>query len=253
VLSLGGAAFSESALTSISGTLAGLVLLVLGTLAPWALLRLLPFGELASGAAGSLRGELLTAGSRAGARAWSAGQAGHEWEATTAEMRREAQDVGDAGLDGAVGASIERAPETLVGGASRSSDRGAESSGGDDPEGRGSSESAATSRGQGARTGHPPGSADHTGERSPGLDPIWQMEDDSWPVLTLGLDDGWPPRPITDARERGQANPGDTAGPARTVAAGDGSRDLADPGTTAPGHEIHDPTPPPQPPDTGSP
>jgi hypothetical protein len=252
VLSLGGAAFSESALTSISGTLAGLVLLVLGALAPWALLRLLPFGELASGAAASLRGELLTAGSRAGGRAWSAGQAGHEWEATTAEMRREAQDTGETGLDGA-GPSIERAPETLVGAASPSPGRGAESSGGDDLEGRGSSDSAATSPGQAARNAHPPSGADYTGERSPGLDPIWQMEDDSWPVLTLGLDDGWPPAPITDTREGGQANPRDTVGPARTAVAGDGSHDLADPGTTGPGHEIHDPTPPPQPPETGSP
>jgi hypothetical protein len=210
-------------------------------------------GELASGAAASLRGELLAAGSRATGRAWSAGQAGHGWEATTAEMRREAQDVRETALDGGPGPPIERAPETLVGAASRSPDRGSASSSGDDLERRGSSESAATSSGQAARNGHPPSSADQMGERSPGLDPIWQMEDDSWPVLALGLDDGWPPPPITDTREAGQANARDTAGPARTPVAGDGSHDIAGSGTTAPGHEIHDPTPPPQPPETGSP
>jgi hypothetical protein len=252
VLSLGGAAFSESALTSISGTLAGLVLLVLGALAPWALLRLLPLGELASGAAASLRGELLTAGSRSGGRAWSAGLAGHEWEATTAEMRREAQEVGEPGLGGGARATIQRAPETVVGAASSSSDRGSESSGGDDLEGGGSSESAATSAGPAARNGRPPSSADHTGERSPGLGPIWQMEDDSWPVLTLGLDDGWPPPPITDAPEGRPAAAKGPTGPAGAAEAGDGSHDLGHPGETAPGHEIHDPTPPPQPPDTAS-
>src|SRR5207253_10595610 len=48
VLSLGGAALSQSFLTSISGMLAGFVLLTMGALTPWALLRLLPLGEIAS-------------------------------------------------------------------------------------------------------------------------------------------------------------------------------------------------------------
>jgi hypothetical protein len=176
-------------------------------------------------------------------------------------MRREAQDVGETGLDGGAGPSIERAPETLVGAAPSSSDRragpasdrGAGSSGGDDLAGRRSSDGATPSARQAARNGHPPSSAGDDGDRSPGLDPIWQMEDDSWPVLSLGLDDGWPPPAITDPREGRHATAGGTAGPPRAAAAGGDSHDLADPGATAPGHEIHDPTPPPQPRETGSP
>ena len=55
VLTLGGAALEQS--PSVAGFLAGLVLLVLGVFAPWAMLRMIPLTELASGAAGRLRAE----------------------------------------------------------------------------------------------------------------------------------------------------------------------------------------------------
>ena len=110
VLSLGGAALSQSAFHSVSGMLAGVVLLVLAAFAPWALLRLLPLAEIASGAAGSLRGEARPAlGAFPRSGAWAV--EGHDWASRTAQMRRDAEDVhgGDAvrtalpeaaGLDG---------------------------------------------------------------------------------------------------------------------------------------------------------
>ena len=55
VLTLGGAALEQA--PSVAGFLAGLVLLVLGVFAPWAMLRIIPLTELASGAAGRLRAE----------------------------------------------------------------------------------------------------------------------------------------------------------------------------------------------------
>lgn len=54
VLSLGGAALDQSASHSITGLLAGGVLLGLAGFAPWALLRLIPLAEVASSAASSL-------------------------------------------------------------------------------------------------------------------------------------------------------------------------------------------------------
>ncbi len=55
VLTLAGAALSS--VPNVAGFLSGLVLLVLGVLSPWAMLRLVPLAELASGAAGRLRAD----------------------------------------------------------------------------------------------------------------------------------------------------------------------------------------------------
>jgi hypothetical protein len=63
VLSLGGAAISAGAgHGSVTGLMAGAVLIMLAAFSPWALLRLVPLAEVAAGAAGSLRGELRPAG-----------------------------------------------------------------------------------------------------------------------------------------------------------------------------------------------
>jgi hypothetical protein len=251
VLSLGGAAFSSSFLSSISGTLAGLVLLVLGTLAPWALLRLLPLGELASGAVASLRGELVGAGSGSGGRAWHAGLAAHEWEATTADMRRQAQDVDGAGLEDAAGAPFGRAAETILSPTGASSEPDPQPSGGGEGEEPEQSEREAAAADPTAGNGrHGAEEPNHAAERSPGLGPIWQTEDYSWPVLNLGLDDGWPPPAIADTPEGRTAAAGNEANPGRTAEVSDGPGIAAGPGSSTAGHEIHDPTPPPQPPET---
>ena len=92
ILSLGGAAISSGAdHGSVTAVMAGAVLIMLATFSPWALLRMIPLGELASGAAGPLRAELARA-DRAAGDAW--GRA-HEWgDIVTAAMRRDAADGG---------------------------------------------------------------------------------------------------------------------------------------------------------------
>jgi hypothetical protein len=93
VLSLGGAALSGSLGTqSVSGLIAGLVLLVMGAFTPWALLRMLPLTELAASAAGSLRHEAMRSVARPGNEALRAGHKGDDWATSaTAQMRRDAE------------------------------------------------------------------------------------------------------------------------------------------------------------------
>ena len=55
VLSLAGAAYGHSGLTGMSRVLLAMSLLLLAAFAPWTMLRLLPFTELAAGAAGALQ------------------------------------------------------------------------------------------------------------------------------------------------------------------------------------------------------
>ncbi len=86
VLTLGGAALSGATVASF---LTGLVLVLLGVFAPWAMLRLIPMAELASGAAGRLRGEAGTAMTATRA-ATDFGAMLHDWVSTTAGMRRDA-------------------------------------------------------------------------------------------------------------------------------------------------------------------
>src|SRR4029077_11939923 len=62
----------------------------MGVLAPWALLRLLPLSGVASGAVGPLRADAVGAG-RWLSTGEGAGQRGHDWSQTTAEMGRDAE------------------------------------------------------------------------------------------------------------------------------------------------------------------
>ncbi|MBV9805053.1 MAG: hypothetical protein JO130_17770, partial [Solirubrobacterales bacterium] len=93
VLSLGGAAINASLVPpSITGLMAGTVLLMLAAMSPWALLRLVPLAEIASGAAGALRGELHSTTTATTGRPVGYANAGAEWVgATTAAMKRDAQ------------------------------------------------------------------------------------------------------------------------------------------------------------------
>ncbi len=92
VLSLGGAAISSGAdHGSVTAVMAGAVLIMLAAFSPWALLRVIPLAELASGAAGTLRAELGRP-NRAAGDAWAGA---HEWgDVVTAAMRRDAADGG---------------------------------------------------------------------------------------------------------------------------------------------------------------
>ena len=66
VLSLASAAF-VSGTPGIGELLVAMSLILLSTFAPWALMRILPFTELASGAAGILRNELPVGQARSAA------------------------------------------------------------------------------------------------------------------------------------------------------------------------------------------
>jgi hypothetical protein len=77
VLTLAAAGLGHKFLSGPNAVLSGLTLVTLAAFAPWALLRLLPMAEVASGAAGSLRREAMgvsTAGDKAEGRAESAAQ-----------------------------------------------------------------------------------------------------------------------------------------------------------------------------------
>ena len=95
VLSLGGAALDGSANRSVTGLLAGGVLMALAACAPWALLRLIPFAEVASSAAAS-----VTTGSQAALHrlqqsdAWAS--EGHHWLSKMAQMREAAAEAAGA-------------------------------------------------------------------------------------------------------------------------------------------------------------
>ena len=91
VLSLGGAAIEGSiGQASVTGFMAGTVLIMLATMSPWALLRLVPLAEIATGAAGALRGEMRSTANSANAAVGYADR-GADWlDVTTASMNRDA-------------------------------------------------------------------------------------------------------------------------------------------------------------------
>ncbi len=97
VLSLAGSALSSSDL-GVSRLLTATALLLLSTFAPWALLRILPFTELAAGAAGALRHELPQAGrsatSVAGTVGAGVGSVGEIAMALPTRLRRHAEQAG---------------------------------------------------------------------------------------------------------------------------------------------------------------
>jgi hypothetical protein len=93
VLSLGSAALAAGAGHGLTVALAAVVLLFMGAFAPWALLRLLPLAEIASSAAGSLRGDLRHVVPTANQAGGAAG-AGHDWaRSTTSQMQRDASEA----------------------------------------------------------------------------------------------------------------------------------------------------------------
>jgi hypothetical protein len=94
VLSLGSAALTAGTGHGLTSALAGVVLLIMGAFAPWALLRLLPLAELASSAAGSLRSQMRGGVEPSLEFATGSAHAGEEWAAsTTAQMGRDALDA----------------------------------------------------------------------------------------------------------------------------------------------------------------
>jgi len=92
VLSLAGSAFTVRG-ADLSKLLTAMALVLLSTFSPWVLLRILPFTELAAGAAGVLRHELH----HAGARAYAAGSGATDGDLTAvlpAILRNHANQAG---------------------------------------------------------------------------------------------------------------------------------------------------------------
>ncbi len=127
VLSLGGAAIEASVgHASVTGAMAGAVLIMLATLSPWALIRLIPLAEIATGAAGALRGELRS-GSGPINRAVGYADNSADWlNVTTASMKRDASEYRMA--DAAVPSPVSRGAGDAPG-----SDGGSSPDGGDTP------------------------------------------------------------------------------------------------------------------------
>jgi hypothetical protein len=208
VLTLGGAALGQSGSGGVTSMLAGGVLVLLGAFAPWALVRLLPLSELASGAAGALRGESWRAGR---ALSLASGAA----EGASAALTASSRPVDD-------GAAIEDEPQDA---ARAQTERlaelrtvpapvGAAATGSGPP---GSDAAGAPTRAEaGVETMDPPGADQTPAQRSPGLGPEFQMDDFTW-RLHLGPENGWPPPtlgPIDEAQEPdGPAEPGDPLPP----------------------------------------
>ncbi len=269
VLGLGGTALDHVAGHGLDALLAGMVLVLLAAFAPWAVLRLVPLAEVASSAVGALSSEL----GGAGKTVWAskemkeadnalAGIAGH-----VAHLARLAID-GDGSADTDLSS-----PDALT----RNGRPAADSlAGAVEPEGAHEDEEAnlddqaatgvdvaqhhdrADVSGQvaGADMTDHMGAANPAGahvqpaeERVPGAEPLWQAPDMSWPPMTLGLDDGWPPESTWPAQAARRDDPAATQG-----TDWDGEADSDQTGKTPPaagGAEQTDPLPPAQ--DRGGP
>lgn len=212
VLSLGGAALSQSAFHSITGMIAGVVLLVMGAFAPWALLRLLPVTEIASSAAGSLRAEGRSSLNGPGPqRAEARAVEGDRWASRTAEMRRAAE-AADPDMRGGAGRSsveqldaleVPSPPAQVQTGQSTAPEQPAADAGATQPVA--SETTAQAPAGTAGATAEAPAAESTPGERIPGLGPMWQAKDGEWDPLVLGLDGYsqpvWPPRGDGDGAE----------------------------------------------------
>jgi hypothetical protein len=177
VLSLAGAAF-EADNSGQSQLLTAMALLLMSTFAPWALMRLLPFTELAAGAAGMLRQELPQAHNRALQQTERALGAGESAMSLPARMRQQADDG-----DGVPTPDSAPTRSSFGSSAPGPSDEpaGVGPTGGDftgpeatsRPVGGGGEAAGETTAGGQATTG---GGRD----RLPGMDPIWQAQNGEW-------------------------------------------------------------------------
>jgi hypothetical protein len=185
VLSLGGSALAQSPFTGVTSVLVGLVLVTLGAFAPWAMLRLIPLAEIASGAAASLHGEswrLRSAGAVADSLAHraTAGRADGNEDGPNFDVEREPTHAARAETERL--ADLKELPQSAavaVGGGSN----------GHGPHKADDQDVAERQQ----ETHDSAGNGDSSGERIPGLGPAFQMKDNTWRPIVLGLDEGWPP------------------------------------------------------------
>ena len=220
VLSLAGAAFGQSGAGSVTRALTAMSLLLLSTFAPWTMLKLLPFTEVAASAGAALRQELPqrprprqgslgggNQGQPAQSTETSSGDsapaaAGDAIDLVATRMRTQAADAAAVGRSGS-GSS------QAIGGTVRSAT-------GSPPPGQDANGST-NSDAQAGESG--PAGSQAAEERLPGMDPIWQAENGAWPPLNLGPG-GWggPTEyvPPDDRRGQSDSGPPDPRGPLAT-------------------------------------
>jgi hypothetical protein len=208
VLGLGGVALDHAGSHGVGAILAGVGLVILSAFAPWALLRLVPLSEVASGAAGALRDHAVIPITAA-------------WHASQKQDRVANAILPD--LSGRAAAAANRASPLVNGKPVRKEDANEPAVDADLIEelnqgplagafgtaGDGHLRANESSRTDGTPIGAPEEPEEE--ERVPGAAPMWQAPDMSWRPLTLGMEDGWPPPPLWT--EEGDQEPGGTAGP----------------------------------------
>jgi hypothetical protein len=225
VLSLAGAAFGAAGGTGPARLLTAMALVILAAFAPWGIVRLLPFTELASGAASEIRSTppraVKSATSMAdAATSLGAFGGGADWtQGLPATMADEARAAGQVGVhkDGSPspGAGGGLGPDIPSSGAS-GSDVAIASDTGDDTPIRGDTRDDTPIRdnaGDDAAIRDEPDGAEAMGggEQGPlgdegatqdtqsstpddGFEAALRAEDWTWKPVHLGLGDGWPPR-----------------------------------------------------------
>jgi hypothetical protein len=247
ILALGGAALGPAGGTT--GLMIGLVLVTLAAFAPWAMLRLIPLAELASGAAGQLRAEMPGALNRSNTiTAETAGRPLGWAGDTVGRMRRGADESADDGAgESADDAPSVTRPPHATNGADRNNEASEAGTKTAAAEAKGAVGEAAGTRDDAARPdaqtpspAPPPGvdapngggdaafdaavgAADEPGERLPGLPELYQLPNLGMDTVVLGPE-GLPSEPLyreqAALRERLQEATNGADGPADAGTAG---------------------------------
>jgi hypothetical protein len=271
VLALGAAALGHS--DGGGGMLIGLVLVTLAAFSPWALVRMLPLAELASGAAGHLRPEAARLG-RAMDTSEGLALAGAEWAGTVVSgMRRQARDAADVGSGGGFGGPADDGAgseaEKLAAGAATTNGGRPSSTDPAGDENRADDASASTTEPVTSATASLSGADRVRAERASNLPRPFDADDLSWSPIELGpelLSDGEIEVDAGGAAGAG-ANPAAADGGDRSSVGGEGLRSAGrgsgatptPPGATRtppgdgdrPPGEDSDPLPPEQDPEEG--
>jgi hypothetical protein len=203
VLSLAGAAWGSAGIPGVSRMLVAMSLVILSCFAPWVLVRLLPFTELAAAAGADVGGAIHNHAGRLLPRPPQLGHGDDEAETPAADragglasipaaLRRMATDAGQHGRSVAGDGPADMAIAGLAGvgagtalGSTSQHGAGAEASGTPDEASAAGASSFATQDAAG-------------GERIPGMSARWQAENFSWTPLSFDPDERWPPSGWSD-------------------------------------------------------
>jgi hypothetical protein len=209
VMSLAGAAYGASGPAGVSRLLTAGALVLLSVFAPWALMRILPFTEVAASAGGMLRAELPRSLATGGAPVQMAAQA--VTEGPQALIARLAGiDRRGAGADRDPGHATPRLPPAAAhtSGAAAAHTSGAAAAretreepmaaGPEGPSAGPGASGGGTSAGAPAPPSPPSSPGNARRQRIPGMEPMWQLDNESW-EMTLGREGVEGPPPWEDA------------------------------------------------------